>query len=128
MYTITYSTLPYDKLTSYHKAHLMTYEVHYPTLFRLIKPMYHDLHDYAPNPSWTSHTLTQDPNSRACNLVTHQLINFLTSYNSNTCTITYIYIYPNLHTVTHTNILDTILTCTHNNILYITLRQVNIIP
>ena len=114
MYTqfnILYITLD-DKLTSYHKAHLMTYQVHVPTLFRLIKHMSHDLHDYAPNPSWTSHTLSQDPNSRACNLVTHQLINFLTSYNSNTCTITYIY--PCLHTITHTNILDTILTCTHN--------------
>ena len=32
MYTITYSTLPYDKLTSYRKAHLMTY----PTLPYLV--------------------------------------------------------------------------------------------
>ena len=56
-----------------------------------------NLHDFSPNPSWTSHTLSQDPNSRPCNLVTHQLINFLTSYNSNTCTITYS---PNLHDYT----------------------------
>ena len=56
-----------------------------------------NLHDCSPNPSWTSHTLSQDPNSRPCNLVTHQLINFLTSYNSNTCTITYS---PNLQDYT----------------------------
>ena len=32
MYTITYSTLPYDKLTSYHKAHLMTCMITHQTL------------------------------------------------------------------------------------------------